>query len=983
MKRIPLVLFILLGILQNVAAKIVVYTANDGLCNNYVTSIVKDTRGIMWIGTKNGLSRYDGYTFTEQPGLQNIGINNLVYDKKRNAIWVGTKEDGLYKIDGNTFIVTHIKVDGINDKAPIHSVFLQHNGDLYFTFKESAVFKIDSTNRIHTLNIFENPYLIALIKGNGSHPLFIYSYKKQKSLIELQSNLQQQTLLSKIDRHTIINKYKDLAIYSTQDGVIHFWDITRKQFVDYSLPAQSTPLTYMDIQDDNLFAIHKGQDPIKISLTNKKISKISFENNDVLRFHTSLNCVFEDEQGNTWIGSDRGIFKIIKSKNSFETILSSGPPSLSIRAIIKDEKNDMYVGTYEGLYYKSAQSKSWLNYKEVIKLQDNKDIIAPYCLLNDTGSFLYFGSWEIPLGKFNKKTKTYETIIAYSTLAPFQIVYSLLRDNNGKIWAGTNAGLFAYDPLTKTAKAFPDSSQELKSSTVKMLKKRNGHDNEIWIGTNNGLYLLNTTKGIILRLNSTSNPALSDNEVLSIEEDIQNNVWIGTNGGGINILQSSFNSIHYLRKADGLSDNVIYSMLWQDNNRLWVGTSHGLSCYDKTQNAFVNYYMRDGLSDNDFDHNSYFKDVNGRMYFGGINGINAFYPDSLRKMNLPFSVFLSSFSKWDNNDQTFISTHHLTGNSEKITMNPYDHSLTFNFALTDYTNPDNNTYFFRINDLYSDWVSLNHQNMLRLDGLSNGKHFIEIKALNASGIPAINTLKFEIVIIQPFYKTSWFYAIIIFCIAALGYTLFYIKFDNLKKLQALRIQIASTLHDEMGSLLTRIATFADSVRFSFNSESEKNEKLDRISELSRSANATMNDTLWSIDARNDYAISLIDRMREHAENMLLPNNIEVQFKFDPVSNEQKISPEIRQELILIYKEAINNLAKHGKGNYAKISFHKTGKSYTLTIENDCDNPNEINFSGSGQGIRNILMRAKRIEAKAEISKHNNIFVLEISKIASA
>src|SRR5690606_17578914 len=150
----------------------------------------------------------------------------------------------------------------------------------------------------------------------------------------------------------------------------------------------------------------------------------------------------------------------------------------------------------------------------------------------------------------------------------------------------------------------------------------------------------------------------------------------------------------------------------------------------------------------------------------------------------------------------------------------------------------------------------------------------------------------------------------------------------------------------------------------------------RISDLSRKANATMNDTLWSIDSRNDYTLSLIDRMREHAENMLLPNNIELQFKFDSVSHEQKISPEIRQELLLIYKEAINNVVKHGSGKYAKISFLKTGKNYSLTIENGCDT-REINTSGSGQGLRNIRMRAKRIDVLVEIFKRNNIFAIEI------
>jgi two-component sensor histidine kinase len=310
-----------------------------------------------------------------------------------------------------------------------------------------------------------------------------------------------------------------------------------------------------------------------------------------------------------------------------------------------------------------------------------------------------------------------------------------------------------------------------------------------------------------------------------------------------------------------------------------------------------------------------------------------------------------------------------------IEMNPLDHSLTFDLALTDYHNPEAKIFQYRIKGLFDEWVTLNSLHTLKLYRLAPGKYTLEIKATDSRGAPAVNTLEYHIQVDQLFYRTAWFYLLLFVLASGLLWAFFYLRLQNVKRVQKIREQLAADLHDEVGSLLTRITMTSDNLQYSRNTEPERASKLQKIASLSRTAASSMSDILWAIDARNDYTGNLADRMREHAEEMLSPRDVHPEFDF-VVNQRMSISSELRQQLYLLYKEAINNIVKHSEATDVRISYHHNEQGLRLSIINNGVVEKE-RTSSKGQGLRNIQMRAKRIHATALIKAEGDRFTVVV------
>ena len=253
---------------------------------------------------------------------------------------------------------------------------------------------------------------------------------------------------------------------------------------------------------------------------------------------------------------------------------------------------------------------------------------------------------------------------------------------------------------------------------------------------------------------------------------------------------------------------------------------------------------------------------------------------------------------------------------------------------------------------------------------------LEVRAIDYRGTPVANELHYRIHVRQLFYKSWWFYLFIALLAIGLAWLYFRMRLLQVKRVQLLRQQIASDLHDEVGSLLTSITMTSDNLRFTDYSAADRSTRLNKIASLSRTAASSMSDILWSIDARNDYTGNLADRFREHAEEMLLPRGIELNIDFN-VSQRMSIASQLRQQLYLIFKEAINNIVKHSTAGTVKISYQHNEQGFRLMIANDGFFEKERK-STKGQGLKNMEMRAGRIHAVMSHRVEGAEFLIEIS-----
>jgi ligand-binding sensor domain-containing protein len=976
----------------SVQAKAVVYDGRDGLNSNDISSIVKDNRGLMWIGTVNGLNIFDGYTFSKFEGiLASRSIITLKLSTDNNELFVGTTI-GLYVIDLNNLVTTKIRYNDPNHPDPSLSVirkicYKPDTKEVFYTIR-NLIYQVADNNTAH---------FVSEIQGGGPLISNVKPYDKDHLLVNNGAMYMVNVRTGKSEPVKISEKIKSIDKMYTSGDTILICDVDARLYIthvkDYQNNPPAFPLTdirqlpYKPVKSylkgNKLYSLCEDYSFIIYDLKTGITDYISQKYPDIFEGKVFYS-LYVDENNIIWIGTNKGLIKVEDRAVSFSKVLGNLPGRVSTRKIYEEKNGDLYVCSYAGLWQFSKQTQQWIKFTTAPpKLANeppnitNKQIFPLSILPGPTENIFYVGYDSDQLLYFDKTRKIYESANIKYNNPPSTIlntIYDMVPDNNGTVWIGAYNGVATYNPTTNTARLHRQDAFSIGDARVRMLY----HDKErnlMYVGATNGLFIFDINKGLLHQFSTGTVPALNNNDVLFVGKDKQNNIWLGTNGGGINVISADLKNIRYIRKQDGLSSEIVYSMLPENDNVRWIATFNGLDRYQIDKKTFTNFFEEDGISSNEFNQNSFLKTVDGKFYFGSINGITTFYPQQFIEPE-PFRIYFAGLSKWDNKTQSIhlYLKNLLSGNT--IVKTPSDQLIELHFGCTDYSDPQRNSYSYRIKEISNNWISLEDRHSLNIGGLPYGQFTLEIRAINARGAASSNVLTYYLKISQPFYKTWWFFGLILISIAMIFYVAYLIKSHNFKNVLHLRMKIASNLHDEVGSLLTRITMFSDNLRYSKNNEEQRNIKLEKIAILSRNAVASMSDVLWAIDSRNDFAGNLLDRMREQAEEMLFPLGIDVNFVLSISDLKKHIDSDTRGEVYLIFKEAINNIVKHSNATHVEINYKLLDKHFELKISNNgiIESISEIS---TGQGLNNMKMRAKKIGAQITIERKGDIFFIEL------
>jgi ligand-binding sensor domain-containing protein/signal transduction histidine kinase len=959
----------LLSFLLPLAAFARVSMADGGtsLPDKFITAICRDTHGLMWIGTKQGVCNYDGTRFEPLEGdlKSDASVARLIYVEKGDFIWAATSK-GLYQIQCGSHKTKLISNKNEWSHSAVTALYLLSGGDVYAGYVGGEIaeafvggklvlttkIKSEGSRQPFTEHIeFELPgFLNYQLASRPEWYAFNLKNGRSKKIISAERSFAFKksfgdTLVREIGAEGGLQIIKgNSSLFPKSENLFkNIYNVVDVLFTD----------------PGSCYIICKQARLYHFDLVNGKADTVS---SDLFKEKLST-CLFLDDDKILWVGTNKGLLKVTPDKQMFTSMLMQTPP-LSVRSMIEDDKGNIYAGTYSGLYRYSTVEKNW---KKI-----NTEIF--YAMLNIPGRYIYLITEQLRLFRMDKQSMSIETNFYQNNLPldarkPFST--ALVSTGDGTIWIGTSEGMMTYHIPTSTLseseiKGLPDHAR-----IVNITHARNGH---LWLSTRNGIFEFNPQKGIVGLFNAHTNPALSVSSVNYTYEDEKGRLWICTQGGGLNMIDATRKKISVLKTEAGLSDNETYQLIWQGDQRIWISTFNGLSSYSPQTGTFSNYYVEDGLPSNEFNHNAFLKARDGSMYFGGINGIAVFNPQSIPELGASNRLIVSSISKWDNKRQSLVHLSPMDTASD-IILNPLDHSLAFDLALDDYENTEAQIFQYRIKGLFDEWVTLNSQHTLRLDGLAPGHYELEIKAIDRRGAPSLNTLHYNIQVGQFFYRTAWFYLLLFVVASGLLWAFFYLRLQHVKRVQKIRERLASDLHDEVGSLLTRITMTSDNLQYGRNSETERSSKLQKIASLSRNAASSMSDILWAIDARNDYTGNLADRMREHAEEMLATVDVQPEFEFS-VNQRMSIRSELRQQLYLLYKEAINNIVKHSKPTEVRIKYHHNENGFGLSIFNN--GLFEKERPSNGQGLKNIRMRAERVGARAEIDSDGDTFLVKLT-----
>lgn len=355
------------------------------------------------------------------------------------------------------------------------------------------------------------------------------------------------------------------------------------------------------------------------------------------------------------------------------------------------------------------------------------------------------------------------------------------------------------------------------------------------------------------------------------------------------------------------------------------------------------------------------------FFFGGLNGVTAFDPKTLPKNLYNSSPFvLTKYSRYNDKNGSLLT---YTGQRANITELSLDHNnrfFRFEYRLLDYINVDDIVYAYYLDGFEDTWQDPSESHIAQYNNVPPGNYVFRARASIQNGLWNQSEIAIRVHIKQVFYKTWWFMLLTGISVLGILYLVVRYRLEQVRKLERLRTKIASDLHDEVGSTMTRISMSSELLKTGALNKEEEAEEIEQIAEQSRIATSTMSDVIWSIDARSDRVKHLVDRMREHMEELLLPKDIKFSFKCLGLENDKKLDVEFRQNIYLIFREAINNIVKHSNATNVQVNLFNQKKNFKMAIRD-----NGTQFSKSlkkGQGLKNMQMRAARIGGQLKVDR---------------
>jgi ligand-binding sensor domain-containing protein/two-component sensor histidine kinase len=983
----------------------------DGLSQNTINCLYQDRYGIIWIGTEDGLNLYDGYqfkVFTHNPldsmSLSHSWIWDIKEDKNGN-LWIATWQ-GINRYDrrNNRFIRYLCKRENgnaINGERP-SSICLDSSGTLWVgTWGNGIKYYQPQKDRfICPENIQLPSNFIRRLYTDHTGTLWIGTWNGLVSMNPSDKNNPKITVYQKQSRtKNSIGSNRILSIFEDKDkklwvgtfgGGLNLFSPQNKKFKHYKYDPQD-PFSISNDQISFIFEDNKGLLWIGtisggLNCLNKKTEKFRHYRNQTDNSATlisdKLYCILQDRSGMLWIGGE-GLNLLSNKLNRF-TIFRHNPHntnSLSYNKVwdfCEDEHENLWIGTDGGgLNFYNRHTNHFIVYK-------NNPLNRNSLSCNDISALVYddhkiwIGTNGGGLNIFNIKNKSFTRIQDDPLIPQIKGINNIIKlafDDSKKLWIGTyENGLIVYDYKQQIFKKYngnPNDKNSLTGNYISALFCDS--KGTMWIGGGGGgLCRYNKKQNNFTRfLHETDNPkSLISNIVHTIYETVNSGeriLWVGTSSGlSYMNLSDSTNEFHHVNINNVLNNNVIYAILDDNEGNLWLSGNQGIYRLNPQKMTAKHFTYHDGLQSNEFNAGASLKCKNGLFLFGGVNGFNSFFPKDIRVSHYMPPVILTSFKimdkPWQGNKPLI--------NISSLKLKYKQNFFSFEFSALDFNEPQTNRYKYKMEGFDANWIECGTRNYGSYTNLDAGSYTLRITGSNSDGVWSAHEIAIPITITPPYWATWWFRLLAILAIFVLFYLFHKIRVARLLEIERLRVQIASDLHDDIGSALTKIAINSEIIQNTKNSGKIR-AAARSIGQVSRAIITTMSDIIWSIDARNDTIGNLLDRMKDVAVDMFSDHDIQYNFKHSGLNSERKIAIQLRQNLFLIFKEAINNIVRHSQADDVSIELTNSDGRFIMKIS-DNGRGFDLQNSTAGNGIKNMKMRAQRIGAQIEIINNNGI-----------
>jgi ligand-binding sensor domain-containing protein/serine phosphatase RsbU (regulator of sigma subunit) len=810
------------------------FGVNEGLSQSTVDCIMQDSRGFIWIGTRDGLNRYDGYTFTvykniprDSNSLSNNYIKDLVEDKEGN-LWIATWGGGLDKFDRRSERFIHYRHNKNNPNTIssdlINSVSNDEKGNLWIGTQDGGLCKLDHKTKSIT-HFKHNPNDPTSIGDNFVRDILIDSNKQlwigtsygglnlfnaeKNTFTRFQNQKNNKTSLSNNDVWAIFEDNENRLWVATHGGGLNLFNKEKSNFKHFRHdPTNENSIAHdvvMSLEQDKNNNLWIGTENGGITVYNPATEKFhTYKQDDI--DNTSLNnnsiySIFKDVRGNMWIGTYSGgiNFMRLDANKIGHYKHNSSPRSLSnnnVTSIHEDKAGNLWIGTDGGgVNLLDRKTGLFRNFKH--ESGNSESIGGNYILriTEDSEENIWIGTWGDGITIYNPNKNTYKHLKSNPS-SPNSLsgnnAWGISEDRDKNMWVGPyfGTGLDLYDKKTGNFKHYKyevNNQKGISSDIIyTIFEDSKGY---LWIGTDGaGVDRLDKKTETFTHFKHIENKnSISNNSVYCIYEDRDGNFWFGTNAG-LNFFKTQQKVFTVYTMADGLPNDVIFGILEDEEGNLWLSTNNGISKFNPTTKRFKNFTVADGLQGKEFRSNAFFKGKSGAMYFGGTNGFNEFFPNDLTNESYDPPIVFTDFKIFNDHVEVSLDDKNTSPLKSSITETksitlPYHASvLSFEFASLNYTVEAKKRYSYMLEGFDEKWNFIGTKRTASYTNLDPGKYTLKVRGLNDEGRWSEKTAFIEITITPPYWKTLWF-KLLISCLVIGCFISFYIIKINIVKKQ--------------------------------------------------------------------------------------------------------------------------------------------------------------------------------------------------------
>ena len=749
-----------------------------GLLQLNAQALTQDHLGYLWVGTEDGLHRFNGYQF--KPYLAHAKDSSSITDDHirgllavDDTLWIATNSKGVsgLKLSENRFFNLYESYEN-NDLSIAYKVLKVNETFLLFSTKnhfilynrktkKKKIFTLPKTNKENfvsdLIKISKNKYWLATTASGVLR--FNISTKKIHSLQGFDQN--SVTSFFKQKSTIYIGTEKGLFTYNLTDSI-------------FSETSFNNSIKYLFKKDTHQIYVATNQGAFFYNTSNNSVTKITFKDKQSKVYENIILEQFvKDDRGNLWMGTaGEGLFYSNKYQKKFTSVQVKIPSKIddqrvSVFPFFKRNDSILWMGTTRGTLKYNLKNKTFKQYKTGKKG-------VTYCFSEDENSTLWAGGIYDGLMKYDPKTDTFKQWLSKKgeNSLPDNELLTIIPKTNNSLWLCTWAGgISEFNTQTETFKPVLINGKKLNRVRV-YLKDSKGN---LWLGTDQGLYKLSDDKWVkTYTQNSSKKNQLTNDRVFALKEDKKGIIWIGTSSG-LTKLNPDTDETTLFYKQKGFTNDFVYNILIDNEEQIWMSTNYGLSVLNTNTNTFKNYTKEDGLQDNEFNGKAGFKDANGIFYFGGINGFNMFSPENI--VDNPFlpKVYVESvelFNKPIERNELYKDT---------LQFKSKENVLTFNFAALNYSNPQKVSYQYKLENFDKQWSPPGNKRSVTYTNLNPGEYTLKIKATNDAGVWNTTIKNIALIIVPPWYQTLLFKISLLLFLIVLVVGFYFYKTLKLKR----------------------------------------------------------------------------------------------------------------------------------------------------------------------------------------------------------